>query len=140
MDVQGFLLTRDVLEELIELIASKHASKRGPIPGIKPDRGDVILGGALVLAEAMEHGGSTPWRSSRPVCARESSSSACSSAAGQLGRHSGARRPRTMPDPAPVIDGDPQSDPSAAIWSAQRNSDLLTEAIGKPVEIVGPDP
>ena len=42
-----------------------------------------------------------------------------------------------MPDPAPVIDGDPQSDPSAAI---QRNSDLLTEAIGKPVEIVGPDP
>jgi len=39
-----------------------------------------------------------------------------------------------------VIDGDPQSDPSAAIWSAQRNSDLLTEAIGKPVEIVGHDP
>ena len=137
VDVQGFVLTRERLEELIDLLASKPVAKRGSVPGIKPDRGDVILGGALVLAGAMEHGGSTPWRSSRPVCARESSSSACSSAAGQLGRHSGARRPRTMPDPAPVIDGDPQSDPSAAI---QRNSDLLTEAIGKPVEIVGPDP
>jgi len=25
-----------------------------------------------------------------------------------------------------------------AIWSAQRNSDLLADAIGKPVEVVGP--
>jgi len=57
VDVQGFLLTRDVLEDLIERIASKKVSKRGSVPGIKPDRGDVILGGALVLAGAMEHGG-----------------------------------------------------------------------------------
>jgi len=57
VDVQGFLLTRDVLEELIELLASKKVGKRGSVPGIKPDRGDVILGGALVLAGAMEHGG-----------------------------------------------------------------------------------
>ncbi len=57
VDVQGFLLTRDVLEELIELLASKHVAKRGSVPGIKPDRGDVILGGAVVLAAAMEHGG-----------------------------------------------------------------------------------
>ena len=56
VDVQGFLLTREALEELIELIASKPVPKRGSIKGIKPDRGDVILGGATVLAAAMEHG------------------------------------------------------------------------------------
>ena len=56
-DVQGFLLTRDALEELIELLASKPVEKRGSVGGIKPDRADVILGGALVVAGAMEHGG-----------------------------------------------------------------------------------
>jgi exopolyphosphatase/guanosine-5'-triphosphate,3'-diphosphate pyrophosphatase len=57
VDVQGFVLTREGLEELIELLASKPASKRGSLRGIKPDRGDVILGGAVVVAAAMEHGG-----------------------------------------------------------------------------------
>ena len=57
IDVQGFLLTRDALEELIELLADRPASKRGSLGGIKPDRGDVILGGALVLAAALETGG-----------------------------------------------------------------------------------
>ena len=57
IDVQGFRLTRAALSELVELLASKPASKRGSVPGIKPDRGDVILGGALVLEAAMEVGG-----------------------------------------------------------------------------------
>ncbi len=57
VDEQGFVLTRDALEELIELLAARPASERGAVPGIKPDRGDVILGGAVVLAAAMEHGG-----------------------------------------------------------------------------------
>jgi exopolyphosphatase/guanosine-5'-triphosphate,3'-diphosphate pyrophosphatase len=57
LDVQGFALSRDALEELIELLAGKPAAKRGSVRGIKPDRGDVILGGALVVAAAMEHGG-----------------------------------------------------------------------------------
>jgi len=57
LDVQGFRLTRDALGDLIEELASKPASKRGGVPGIKPDRGDVILGGALVLDAAMEVGG-----------------------------------------------------------------------------------
>jgi exopolyphosphatase / guanosine-5'-triphosphate,3'-diphosphate pyrophosphatase len=57
IDEQGFVLTRDALEELIELLAARPASQRGEIPGIKPDRGDVILGGALVIAAAMDHGG-----------------------------------------------------------------------------------
>jgi exopolyphosphatase / guanosine-5'-triphosphate,3'-diphosphate pyrophosphatase len=57
VDEQGWVLTRDALEELIELLAERPASERGGIAGIKPDRGDVILGGALVVAEAMELGG-----------------------------------------------------------------------------------
>jgi exopolyphosphatase/guanosine-5'-triphosphate,3'-diphosphate pyrophosphatase len=57
LDVQGFTLTAEALEELIELLAARPASKRGGVPGIKPDRGDVILGGALVLAAALETGG-----------------------------------------------------------------------------------
>ena len=39
----------------------------------------------------------------------------------------------------PVADGGPRSDASVAIWSAQRNTDLLADAIGKPVEVVGRD-
>jgi exopolyphosphatase / guanosine-5'-triphosphate,3'-diphosphate pyrophosphatase len=57
MDAQGFKLERAELEELIELLADRPASKRGDVRGIKPDRGDVILGGALVLAAALDSGG-----------------------------------------------------------------------------------
>ena len=55
--VQGFLLTSEMLDELIGELASRPASKRGKLAGIKPDRGDVILGAALVLATALETGG-----------------------------------------------------------------------------------
>jgi exopolyphosphatase/guanosine-5'-triphosphate,3'-diphosphate pyrophosphatase len=57
LDVQGFALTRAALDELIEELAARPASKRGGVRGIKPDRGDVILGGALVLAAALDEGG-----------------------------------------------------------------------------------
>jgi exopolyphosphatase/guanosine-5'-triphosphate,3'-diphosphate pyrophosphatase len=57
LDVQGFELTRDALEDIIEWFARRPASKRGELPGIKPDRGDVILGGAVVLATALDSGG-----------------------------------------------------------------------------------
>jgi exopolyphosphatase/guanosine-5'-triphosphate,3'-diphosphate pyrophosphatase len=57
IDVQGFELEREALEDLIEVLASQPADKRGEVPGIKPDRGDVILGGALVLAAALDSGG-----------------------------------------------------------------------------------
>jgi exopolyphosphatase / guanosine-5'-triphosphate,3'-diphosphate pyrophosphatase len=56
-DSQGYELTRDELEDMIELLASRPAGKRGDVSGIKPDRGDVILGGALVLAAALDRGG-----------------------------------------------------------------------------------
>jgi exopolyphosphatase / guanosine-5'-triphosphate,3'-diphosphate pyrophosphatase len=57
IDGQGFTIGREALEELIELLAARPASKRGGVSGIKPDRGDVILGGALVLAAALDAGG-----------------------------------------------------------------------------------
>jgi exopolyphosphatase/guanosine-5'-triphosphate,3'-diphosphate pyrophosphatase len=57
IDVQGFQLTSDALEELIRELASRPASKRAQVKGIKYDRADVILGGALVLAAAMDEGG-----------------------------------------------------------------------------------
>ncbi len=56
-DAQGFVVQRGELEELIGELASMPAAKRGRVPGIKPDRGDVILGGALVLSTLMEAGG-----------------------------------------------------------------------------------
>ena len=55
--MQGFELERAALEDLIDVLASKPASKRGDVSGIKPDRGDVILGGALVVAAALDSGG-----------------------------------------------------------------------------------
>jgi len=57
IDVQGFRLTRDALEELVDELASRPASKRAQVKGIKYDRADVILGGALVLATALDEGG-----------------------------------------------------------------------------------
>ena len=49
LDVQGFVLTREALGELIERAGlDSPAAKRGSVRGIKPDRGDVILGGAVV--------------------------------------------------------------------------------------------
>ena len=57
--VQGFRLTRDALESLTEDLCGMPPSKRGGVPGIKPDRGDVILGGAVVLGALMDHGGFT---------------------------------------------------------------------------------
>jgi exopolyphosphatase/guanosine-5'-triphosphate,3'-diphosphate pyrophosphatase len=56
-DAQGYMLSRDDLEELIEELADLPPQKRGSVPGIKPDRGDVILGGAAVLAALMDQCG-----------------------------------------------------------------------------------
>ena len=55
-DAQGFVVERAALEELIGELASMPPAKRGRVPGIKPDRGDVILGGALVLSALMDAG------------------------------------------------------------------------------------
>ena len=56
-DAQGYLLSRDALGELVDRLASMPPAKRGSVPGIKPDRGDVILGGAAVLDAVMDEAG-----------------------------------------------------------------------------------
>ena len=55
--VQGFVLTRRALGELIRTLAGMPASERGELPGIKPGRGDIILAAALVIETVLELGG-----------------------------------------------------------------------------------
>ena len=59
---------------LVERLAELTPAERGKVPGIKPERGDLILAGALVVQTVMEVGGFDGWRSPRPACARACSS------------------------------------------------------------------
>jgi exopolyphosphatase/guanosine-5'-triphosphate,3'-diphosphate pyrophosphatase len=56
--VQGAVLERGALEQLIEELASRPVSRRAAIAGIKPGRAGLILAGAVVIAGAMEAIGS----------------------------------------------------------------------------------
>ena len=55
--IQGHCVTRESLEALITTLAALPATERKTVPGIKPGRGDVILAGAVVIAEVLEAGG-----------------------------------------------------------------------------------
>ncbi|HEY1594134.1 MAG TPA: Ppx/GppA phosphatase family protein [Thermoleophilaceae bacterium] len=55
--VQGFHLRRKELSRLVEELADLPASERGALPGIKKERGDLILAAAIVVEEVMECGG-----------------------------------------------------------------------------------
>jgi exopolyphosphatase/guanosine-5'-triphosphate,3'-diphosphate pyrophosphatase len=57
LGVQGFVITHDALEELVQMLASMTVAERGAVPGIKPGRGDIILASALVLETVLELGG-----------------------------------------------------------------------------------
>src|SRR3954464_15690830 len=57
--VQGFSLTREALDTLVDELAALPPSDRGEVPGIKPGRADIILGGALVVQAVLEEGGFT---------------------------------------------------------------------------------
>ncbi len=52
--VQGFELTREALGDLVERLADLPASKRNDVPGIKKERADLILAGAVVIEQVME--------------------------------------------------------------------------------------
>jgi exopolyphosphatase/guanosine-5'-triphosphate,3'-diphosphate pyrophosphatase len=56
-NVQGFELTRRMLGELVSTLADLDPAGRGKVPGIKPERGDIILAGALVVEAVLEAGG-----------------------------------------------------------------------------------
>jgi len=55
--VQGFQLERAELDDLVETFAGMSPAERAKVPGIKPERGDLILAGALVVQTVMEIGG-----------------------------------------------------------------------------------
>jgi exopolyphosphatase/guanosine-5'-triphosphate,3'-diphosphate pyrophosphatase len=54
---QGFRLDREALDALVERLAELTPAERRRVPGIKPERGDVILAGAVVVQTVMEAGG-----------------------------------------------------------------------------------
>ena len=54
--VQGFVMSRGALDELVEQLASMPAAQRGAVPGIKPARADIILAGAVVVQSILERG------------------------------------------------------------------------------------
>ncbi len=55
--VQGTVITVEALEELIERLAGLPAAERASVPGVKPARADLILGGAVVVREALRAAG-----------------------------------------------------------------------------------
>ena len=55
--VQGFAISRDALDELVERLAELPASERASVAGIKAARADLILAGAVVVQGVMEAGG-----------------------------------------------------------------------------------
>jgi exopolyphosphatase/guanosine-5'-triphosphate,3'-diphosphate pyrophosphatase len=55
--IQGFAVTREALDALIERLGELPAAERGKVPGIKDNRADLILAGALVIQSVMEVGG-----------------------------------------------------------------------------------
>ncbi len=55
--VQGFPLRKSVLDDLVDRMAEMTPAERADVPGIKPERGDLILAGAVVIQSVMEAGG-----------------------------------------------------------------------------------
>jgi exopolyphosphatase / guanosine-5'-triphosphate,3'-diphosphate pyrophosphatase len=55
--VQGMVVEREALDELVERLAALPAAERSTVPGIKPARADLILAGALVVQGVLEAGG-----------------------------------------------------------------------------------
>jgi len=52
--VHGYRLGRDTLGGLIEQVAARPVSQRSRIPGLKSERADIILGGAVTIATVMD--------------------------------------------------------------------------------------
>jgi exopolyphosphatase/guanosine-5'-triphosphate,3'-diphosphate pyrophosphatase len=55
--VQGMVLQREALDELIVRLAALPAAERASVPGVKPARADLILAGAVVVQGVLRAGG-----------------------------------------------------------------------------------
>jgi len=54
--VQGMVIERDTLAEIVERLAALPAAERASVPGVKPARADLILAGALVVEAVLRAG------------------------------------------------------------------------------------
>jgi exopolyphosphatase / guanosine-5'-triphosphate,3'-diphosphate pyrophosphatase len=54
--IQGFVMTRKALADLVQTLAGSPVSERGDVPGIKVGRGDIILAAALTIETVLEMG------------------------------------------------------------------------------------
>lgn len=52
--LHGYVLTRNSLDDVSQLVATRRLKKRASIPGLNDDRGDSIVGGSLVIQTLME--------------------------------------------------------------------------------------
>jgi exopolyphosphatase / guanosine-5'-triphosphate,3'-diphosphate pyrophosphatase len=55
--VQGMVIEREALEQLVERLAELPVAERSSVPGIKPARADLILAGAIVVQGVLQAGG-----------------------------------------------------------------------------------
>jgi exopolyphosphatase / guanosine-5'-triphosphate,3'-diphosphate pyrophosphatase len=55
--VQGMVIEREALDELVSRLAALPAAERASVPGIKPARADLILAGAVVVQGVLRAGG-----------------------------------------------------------------------------------
>ncbi len=55
--VQGMIVTREALGEIVERLAALAPSQRASVPGVKPARADLILAGAVVVEGVLRAGG-----------------------------------------------------------------------------------
>jgi exopolyphosphatase/guanosine-5'-triphosphate,3'-diphosphate pyrophosphatase len=55
--VQGFMLNREALADLIERLAALPAAERAKVPGVKPARADLILAGAIAIDGVLKAAG-----------------------------------------------------------------------------------
>ena len=53
-DVDGYRLTRDACERILDLVASKPLEERREVRGLDPDRAPTIVAGAAILLEALD--------------------------------------------------------------------------------------
>jgi exopolyphosphatase/guanosine-5'-triphosphate,3'-diphosphate pyrophosphatase len=55
--VQGHVILRDALADLVDELTSRAPSDRGKLRGIKPERSDIILAGAATILAVLDTGG-----------------------------------------------------------------------------------
>jgi exopolyphosphatase / guanosine-5'-triphosphate,3'-diphosphate pyrophosphatase len=58
-ELHGYELTQDALEDQIARLAVMTVEQRKTLPGLDPRRADIILGGAILLSQALAHSGSS---------------------------------------------------------------------------------